>query len=172
MLQVSRQSVHELIARAVIERGVDGLVDVEMAKIAIANRVRPSAKTAAKMQPPTGDTSPTSSAPPAIPDDGAATSYHVAKTLREVAEARLAQLRLGEMRGELIRLAAVKTALGIAFATAREYLLQLPSRLAPQLAGESDPATIQNLLHAEIHQALVDLSGAGDRIGQTEPVPE
>ena len=70
------------------------------------------------------------------------------------------------MRGELIRLSAVKNALGKAFATAREALLQLPSRMAPQLAGETDPATIQNLLYAAIHQTLVDLSGAGDRLGK------
>ena len=99
-------------------------------------------------------------------------SHDAARTRREIAEANLAEMREAETRGDLIRLAAVKTALGIAFATAREALLQLPSRLAPQLAGESDPATVQNLLHAEIHQTLVELSGAGARLGETEAVPE
>ena len=48
----------------------------------------------------------------------------------------------------------------------REALLQIPSRLAPLLAADTDPASVQNLLHAEIHQALEHLSGAGSRLGQ------
>jgi len=98
-------------------------------------------------------------------------SHDAARTRREIAEANLAEMREAETRGELIRLSAVRTALGTAFATAREALLQLPSRLAPQLAGETDPASIQNLLHAEIHKTLLDLSGTGARLGEAEAVP-
>jgi len=104
-------------------------------------------------------------------EEGASGTYSEFRTRREGAEAELAELRLFETKGELIRVAAVKTALGVAFATAREALLQLPSRLAPQLAGETDPATIQNLLYAEIHQVLVDLAGVSDRLGP-EPAHE
>ncbi len=99
-------------------------------------------------------------------DENVSGDYHVFRVRRERAESGIAEMREAEMRGELIRLSAVKNALGIAFATARESLLQLPSRLAPQLAGETDPATIQNLLYVEIHQTLVQLSGAGDRLGK------
>jgi predicted DNA-binding transcriptional regulator AlpA len=47
MLGVSRQAIHDLIKRKVISRDGDGLIAAEMARIAIANRVRPSGKTAA-----------------------------------------------------------------------------------------------------------------------------
>jgi len=106
----------------------------------------------------------------AAPDDETDPGYGAWRVLREKAEAGLASMRESEMRGELIRLSAVKTALGVMFATARESFLQLPSRLAPQLAGETDPATIQNLLYDEIHRTLTELSGAGDRLG--EPAAE
>ena len=158
MLQVSRQSVHELITRAVIERGADGLVDVEMAKLAIANRVRPSAKTAATKQPAVTTTPILATAPPANADDGAATSYHVAKTLREVAEARLAQLKLGEMRGDLVRVDHVRASLARRAAAFREGLLQIPSRLSAVLAAEVDQARIHTLLDGELRTVMLQLT--------------
>ena len=99
-------------------------------------------------------------------DAADAGSYNEYRTRRERAEASLAELRLGETRGELIRLSAVKNALGTAFATAREALLQIADRLAPQLAGESDPRAVHSVLYGEIHKTLLELAGAGDRLGQ------
>lgn len=83
-----------------------------------------------------------------------------ARTRREVAEANLAEMREAEQRGELIRIEAVKTELAHVFSTARDALLQIPSRLAPLLAADGDPASVQNSLHAEIHQALQHLADA------------
>lgn len=40
----------------------------------------------------------------------------------------------------------------------------LPARLAAMLAAERDPAVVQNLLHAENHQALMTLAGAPDAV--------
>ena len=97
-------------------------------------------------------------------------TYMQAKTAREVYEAKNAQLEYEERSAKLIRVDTVKTALAVAFTTAREALLQIPSRLAPLLAAESDPASVQTMLHAEIHNALHQLSGAIDRVGQ--PVAE
>lgn len=157
MLSVSRQSVHELIARKIIDRGDDGLIDVDLARSAIANRVRPSAKSAALVsaaQPP--------SAQPAEPasDDQAVTSYHVAKTLREAAEAQIARYKLAEMRGELVRSDAVKAAHQRLAAGLREALLQIPSRLAAVIAAESDQARCHALLEQELHQALAAITQA------------
>ncbi|MGH6625157.1 MAG: hypothetical protein ACRECD_01195 [Burkholderiaceae bacterium] len=168
-LGVSRQAVHDLVKRGILTKDKDGLIDVEMAKIALMNRVRPSSKTSAALQPDTAPATPQA----AEPQDGTeATSYHVAKTLREAAEAQIARLKLAEMQGELIRVAAVKSTLATVFATTRDALLQIPARLAPLLAADTDPASVQNTLHAEIHQALHHLAGAPDRIGQTEAAVE
>lgn len=94
--------------------------------------------------------------------------HKAARTRREIAEANLAEMREAEERGDLIRVSAVKSALAAAFSTTREALLQLPARLAPLIAADSDPASVQTTLHAEIHHALQDLSGASARLGQDQ----
>lgn len=97
-----------------------------------------------------------------------AESHDKARTRREIAEANLAELREAEMQGDLIRVDAIKTTLATVFATTRDALLQLPDRLAPLMAAETDATAVHTLLHAEIHQALHHLSGAADRIGTPE----
>lgn len=96
--------------------------------------------------------------------------HDAARTRLRRAEANLMEMREAEERGSLIRIDAVKSALSVAMATVREALLQIPSRLAPLLAADTDPGNVQRLLHAEIHQALETLSGAGQRLGR--PVEE
>ena len=48
-LDVSRQAVNDLVKRGILPIDKDGLIDVELARHAIANRVRPSGKTAAAL---------------------------------------------------------------------------------------------------------------------------
>lgn len=96
--------------------------------------------------------------------------YMVSRTRREMAEAELAELKLAEQHGQLIRVDAVKAALANVFSATRDAMLQIPSRLGPQLAAEADPAVAQSLLHAEIHQALQLLAGAAERVAKTEAV--
>lgn len=105
---------------------------------------------------------------PAEPNE----THDAARTRREIAEANLAEMKEAELRGDLIRVSAVKTTLSTVFATTRDTLLQIPSRLAPLLAADTDPANVQNTLQTEIHQALQHLAGAGDRVGQAESVIE
>ncbi len=99
-----------------------------------------------------------------LPDE----DHQMARTRREIAEANLAEMREAEERGDLIRVAAVKATLATSFATARDALLQIPARMAPLLAADSDPVNVHNTLHSEIHQALQHLAGASDRIGESE----
>jgi phage terminase Nu1 subunit (DNA packaging protein) len=95
-------------------------------------------------------------------------AHDEARTRREIAEANMAEMKEGELRGDLIRVSAVKATLAVVFATTRDALLQIPARLAPLLAADTDPASVQNMLHAEIHQALQQLAGASERVGQSE----
>lgn len=92
----------------------------------------------------------------------------MARTRREIAEANMAEMSEARLRRELIRVQAVQDQMALDYATTREGLLQIPARMGPTLAAESDPAAVQRLLHAEIHQVLQRLSGAADAITQIE----
>ena len=116
--------------------------------------------------------SPSSSSAPAADNVAPATSikgnnepgYWDSRTSREEAEAGMAQLKLAELRKSLIPVDAVRAAFGSAFASAREALMQIPSRIAPTLAAESDSQKIQIALGDAIHAALVSLSKAPDSL--------
>lgn len=91
-------------------------------------------------------------------------SFDEARTRDKVAEANLREMTAAKRRGELIEVAAIKAVLSTDYATTRDAMLQIPARMAPLLAAEKDPAAVQNLLHAEIHQALTTLAGAADHL--------
>lgn len=163
-LQVSRQAINELVQRGILELGRDGKLDVELARQAIAARVRPSAKTARALA---GAAANETAAPPAgepapePPEAANATSYHVAKTLREAAEAKMAQLRLRERQGELVEAEAVRRQAFELARGARDLLWAMPPRLAALLAAESDPAKCQALLEAEVRQVCTEIAKLG-----------
>ena len=163
-LGVSRQAVSDLVRRGILTPDANGRIDEAAARAAILSSVHPTSKTvqAAQASAP-APIAPVAAAPApaAAPQpEAAATNYHVAKTMREAAEAHIARLKLAEMRGELIRTDAVRAVMSNIFATTREAVLQMPARLAPLLAAESDPAAVQNLLHAELHAALESLANS------------
>ena len=99
-------------------------------------------------------------------------SFDKARTRREISEANKSEMEVAELCGLLIRIDAVKVSLATAFTSTREALLQIPSRLAPLLAADGDPASVQNIIHSEIHNALHQLSGVIDQVGQTKEVVE
>lgn len=153
-LGVSRQAIGDLVKRGILSEDRAGLIDIELAKLALVNRVRPSSKTAQAITSPA--TPPTTPQPD--PESAAVTSYHVAKTLNEAAQARMNQIKLKEMEGELIRVDAIEKIWASALAATREHLLQVRARLAPLLADESDPFKIEQLLDEEHSQALQHLA--------------
>ena len=86
-------------------------------------------------------------------------SYEDARRRREVAEASIAEMKEGELAGQLIRMDAVRGALGLAITRTRDALLQIPDRLAPTIAAESELSAIVELLDAAIKRALETLTG-------------
>ena len=88
------------------------------------------------------------------------TSYHVAKTLREAAEARIAQLKLAELKGQLVRADDVRAVTAKRMSALRESLLQIPARLAAVLAAEPSPARCHDVLQAELHSVLQQITEA------------
>jgi hypothetical protein len=140
---------------------VNGKIDPAVADIQWQknSRARAGTQTSAQLQLEASSTLDE----PAKVDD-----YMFNRNRREAAEAERAELSLAEEKGQLIRVDAVKAAVAGVFSATRDALLQIPARLGPQLAAESDAAKAQSMLHAEIHQALQDLCGLKDRIGQPD----
>lgn len=104
---------------------------------------------------------------PGLADDSGE-DRDAARTRREISEANIAEMTEARLAKELIRVSVVQAQLGTDYATLREAMLQIPARLAPKLAAESDPAAIQVALHAEIHQALQDMAGIADKLPHLE----
>ena len=86
--------------------------------------------------------------------------YFAARARRESAEAELAELKLQEALGQLGRADAVRSEAARLAAALRESLLQLPARLTPVLAAETDPAKLHDLLDTELRQVLAQITAA------------
>ena len=152
-LDVSRQAVNDLVKRGILPIDKDGLIDVELARHAIANRVRPSGKTAAALNGASPATAPADSEATAS-DSAPITSYHVAKTLREAAEAKMANLRLAEMERKLIDKDRASAGAFTAFRQLRDALGVLPRKVAPAAAVATDVREVETLIARAIREAL------------------
>jgi phage terminase Nu1 subunit (DNA packaging protein) len=85
-----------------------------------------------------------------------------AKRRYNEANAQLKELRLAQLRGDLVPLADVRAVWESECVTIRQRLLALSDQLAPQLAHISDVREIARLIDHEIRQALVELSGGDE----------
>lgn len=77
--------------------------------------------------------------------------------------AKIEELKYKEMSKQLIRVDAVRAAWAKRITLARDTLLQIPHRLAPVLAAESDMERVAQLLEDELRHALDELS-RGDEL--------
>jgi hypothetical protein len=106
---------------------------------------------------------PSASPPPASPPpdgwSGYVPDYQESRARREAAEAELAELRLAEEQGDLIRTDAVRSAYSRRVASLREALMQIPARLSPVLAAaDGNTAMIHDQLMAELRQVLLQVT--------------
>jgi hypothetical protein len=102
---------------------------------------------------------PEESQPVAMPSaDGqrmaAGPSYAQSRAVREAYQARLAKLEFEERSGKLIEVDKVKASAFKTARTVRDGLLNLPDRIAHELAHETDPAAVHQRLSTEIRQVL------------------
>ena len=135
---------------------IDGKVDPTAADAQWARNTRPRAGSEPTAPPP-------SAAAPRgenLEREDEATGYWASKARRERAEAELAELKLAEQQGQLIRADAVRAAHAKRLAGLRESLLQIPSRLAAVLAAETDQAKCHDALQRELHGVLASVSQA------------
>ena len=87
--------------------------------------------------------------------------FQAARTRRETAEASLAQLKLQEQEGELIRLDAVRNAWATRLTAVRDALLQIPARIAPVVAAESSIERCAIIIDTELRRVLIDITTDG-----------
>lgn len=147
---ISKQAGYKAVERCEIPL-VGGTVDPEVATMLYRKRTR------VRTNAPRDDATvsphrPRAAARPELEDHS--DDYWHSRGRRERAQAELAELKLAEQRGELVRAAAVESAHGRRVSGLREALLQIPARLAAVLAAESDQARCHDVLQAELHQVL------------------
>ena len=80
------------------------------------------------------------------------------KLLRCQAEA--AEMRLQQMRGELIPVQEITDEIGRMVINCRSRFLFLPTKLPPILVGCNE-TEIHDVLHAEVYEALTELANGG-----------
>ncbi len=98
---------------------------------------------------------------PQRPEVETTDDYWASRARREKAEAELAELKLAEQMGQLVRAAEVRASLARSMAGLREALLQMPARVVPLLVADPSPAAMDALLRGEITRAL-DTFTTGD----------
>ena len=77
---------------------------------------------------------------------------------KDLADARLKELKLQQMREEVVdKVAVVKDAVSVAISL-RDNLMAIPSRVSNILANESAPNEIKKLLEKELRNSLEDIS--------------
>jgi len=85
-----------------------------------------------------------------------------------VMKAKLADLQYKQLAGELLPKAEVQTATFNAFRQIRDRMLNIPDRVAPVLAAESDGTKCYEILSAEIRLALQQFADASAQKGVSE----
>ena len=95
----------------------------------------------------------------ALPDD-AIPELNESRARREHYQAELAKLQVAQQRRELVPADEVKKEAFQIGRSIREALANLADRLSHQLAGETDPAVIHQLLSDEHRDALLALQEA------------
>lgn len=91
-----------------------------------------------------------------LPDDSIP-DLNESRARREHYQAELAKLQVTQQRGELVAADQVKAEAFKLGRSVREALANLADRLSHQLAGETDPTVIHQVLTQEHRAALVEL---------------
>lgn len=177
----SQGNVSHLLRRGVIVQTEDGKIDSEDADRRIAaarhpgkDHVRDRHAAARAVSQTVGATSPPAQPPAASAANPAdATGYHAARTAREQAAAKLADLEYQTKAGQLMRRDHVVDAVFDIGRGLREALAPVPDRLAQVLLGQTDAATVHRLIADELDRALHEAATRLSAVGgpATDPTP-
>ncbi len=94
-------------------------------------------------------------------------SYAQSRAIKEAYNARLAKLEYEEKSGALVRTDSVKVAWFNVLRILRDRVLNMPDRMAPLLASETDPKRVRELLDVELRQILTDAADATANLNTT-----
>lgn len=91
-------------------------------------------------------------------DNRHASPLHKARTEREKALAEIKQMEAGKMRGELIEVRIVERETFKEARRVRDAFLNMPARIAAEIAVETDPHKVEYFLDKEIREILEQLA--------------
>lgn len=86
--------------------------------------------------------------------------YQLARTSREVSEARRSAIAALKEEGALVSRETVRAEIGRRLSGLRESLLQMPARLQSVLAAETDEAKVHDILQDEVYMVLARVAEA------------
>lgn len=142
-------TISRLLAKGVLKALPDGRLDVEESDRRILAASNPSKRAVAERNArERGDAPP----PPA---DG---TFHAARTTREGFEAELTRLKYQQAVGKLVDADDVHREQFEIYRRVAAALDQLPDRLAPMVAAETDAFVIRGLIEVEIHRIRNELA--------------
>lgn len=90
----------------------------------------------------------------AAADEETSTAYREARASREELRLQREQYEFEQLRGQLIDVDEARRLAFTAFRSLRDNLLNIPARLKDQMAAETDALRIEQLLDAELTEAL------------------
>ncbi len=90
-------------------------------------------------------------------DDSSSNPYQKSKIMKTTYDAMLKKLEYEERAGKLIPIAQVQAEAFAAARTARDHLLMIPRRIAPQIINQTNISDIEYILKQEITSALANL---------------
>lgn len=157
---VTRRAVQENIAKGKIPCVIkDGKrwIDPVKADAAWAANIVPSKSVYETFGAKTGPKASSDGHDPRVPN------IHVQEAYMKAYRARLVKLELDERQGKLIEKAKVYNQTFTAVRIVKDALLNIPQKLAPELAAEVDPHKCELLLMDEIHNCLMELSELAER---------
>jgi hypothetical protein len=101
----------------------------------------------------------------------AATAYATARAIREEYNARNARLEYEQKAGKLVAADKVRLESFQAARLTRDTILNVPNKIAHELAAETDPAKVHVLLTKALNVALEELAAEGRRRAGIEEPP-
>lgn len=157
---VSHVAVLKAIKAGRIEKELDGTIDPAKADAAWERNTNQAQKRkATKSSEPTRHAADID-APVGPPIVNSGPSFAQSRAIKEAYNARLAKLAYEEKSGALVKTDSVKVAWFNTLRVVRDRALNLPDRLAPLLATETDPKIVRDLLEEELRIILNDAADA------------